>query len=52
MSCWSTIREFGNFIRQRKKYVLAPVIFILVLMAIIILLAEIPVLTPFIYAPF
>lgn len=52
MSWWLTIRDLATFIRQRKKYVLAPLIFLLVLMSIFILLAEIPVLTPFIYALF
>lgn len=52
MSWWLTIRDFAGFIKQRRMYVLAPVIIILVLMSIFILLAEIPVLTPFIYAIF
>jgi hypothetical protein len=52
MSWWLTIRDLGGFIKQRKKYVLAPIIIVLVLMAVFILLAEIPVLTPFIYAIF
>ena len=52
MSWRITVRDLANFIRLRKKYVLAPIILVLVLMAIFILLAEMPVLTPFIYAPF
>lgn len=52
MSWWLTIRDLGSFIRQRKKYIFAPIVIILVLMSIFILLAEIPVLTPFIYALF
>ena len=52
MSWWFTVRDLGGFIKQRKMYVLAPIIIILLLMAIFILLAETPVLTPFIYAIF
>jgi hypothetical protein len=52
MNWWLTVRDLGSFIRQRKKYVLAPLVILLLLMSIFILLAEIPVLTPFIYALF
>ncbi len=52
MSWFLTIRDFAAFVRQRKKYILAPILIILILMAIFILLAEIPALTPFIYAVF
>ncbi len=41
-----------RFLVARKKLVLAPVVILLALMAVFILLAEIPVLTPFIYALF
>ena len=52
MSRLQTIRDMGAFIRERRKFVLAPLVLILLLMAVFILLAEIPVLTPFIYALF
>lgn len=52
MGRWSVIRELGWFLVERKKYILAPLVVILLLMAAFILLAEIPVLTPFIYALF
>lgn len=52
MSFLTTIRDLFAFVRQRRKFVLAPLIVILVLMALFVLLAEIPVLTPFIYALF
>ncbi|GEM_PF-1485457 len=52
MSWMTTIKDLFAFIRERKKFVLAPLVIVLVLMAIFILLAEIPVLTPFIYALF
>jgi hypothetical protein len=46
------LRELSQFVVQRKKYVLAPIIVILALMAAFVLVAEIPVVTPFIYALF
>lgn len=52
MSWWTTIKDLFGFLRQRKNLVLAPIIVILFLMAVFILLAEIPALTPFIYALF
>lgn len=52
MSWLHTIRDLGAFVRERRRYVLAPILIILLLMAVFILLAEIPVLTPFIYSIF
>lgn len=52
MSFLTTIKDIFGLIRERKKYVLAPLVIVLLLMAIFVLLAEIPVLTPFIYALF
>ena len=52
MERWRIIKEFFGFLRERRKYVLAPLIIVLLLMAMFILLAELPVLTPFIYALF
>lgn len=52
MGRWYIVREFGRFLVERKKYLLAPLVVMLLLMAAFILLAEIPVLTPFIYALF
>jgi hypothetical protein len=48
----STLRELFQMLLERKKLVLAPLVIVLLLMALFILLAEIPVLTPFIYALF
>lgn len=47
-----TIRDLFLFLREQKKIILAPLVIVLILMAVFILLAEIPVLTPFIYALF
>ena len=52
MGWLAIIREFGQFVAERKKYVLLPILVVLLLMAALVLLAEIPALTPFIYALF
>ena len=46
------LRELFGFLRERRSYALAPIIIILGLMALFAVIAEIPVLTPFIYALF
>lgn len=48
----SVIRELMQFLLERRKFFLAPLVIILILMIGFILLAEIPALTPFIYAIF
>ena len=52
MERWSIIKELIQFLLERKKFFLAPLVVILLLMVLFILLAEIPALTPFIYALF
>lgn len=47
-----TMKDLFVFLRERKKWALLPLILILMLMAVFIFIAEIPVLTPFIYAIF
>lgn len=46
------LRELLAFLRERRKWALAPLVIILILMAVFIAVAEIPVLSPFIYALF
>jgi len=48
----SIVKELLLSLVERKKFFLAPLVIILVLMIVFILLAEIPALTPFIYAIF
>lgn len=46
----SLVRELWDFMKVRKKFWLAPIIIVLVIMsALIVLSAAAPVLTPFIY---
>ena len=46
------IREFWRFLRVRKKYWLAPIVAILVLLSLLIVLTQGSALAPFIYALF
>jgi len=46
------IGELLRSLFERKKFFLAPLVILLILMIVFILLAEIPALTPFIYAIF
>ena len=52
MSKISILKEFWDFIKVRKKWVLLPIIFILVLLGAIIVLTEGSALAPFIYTLF
>lgn len=52
MTYWAIVKELFTFLITRKKYFLAPLFIVLILMALLILLAETPALTPFIYAIF
>lgn len=48
----SLIAELWLFVRYRKKYWLAPMLFVLVFLGIIIVFAETSALAPFIYSLF
>ncbi len=52
MSKASTMLEIWSLLRTRKKWWLAPVVFVLVLIAGLVVLAEGSALAPFIYALF
>jgi len=47
-----TIREFLQFLRQRKRFWLAPVVLLLLLIATAIVLGEGSAVAPFIYSLF
>ena len=49
---YSFIREFFEFLRERKKYWLIPIILVLALFGGLIVLSQGTVLAPFIYAIF
>jgi len=48
----SIMREFWEFMKVRKKWWLAPIVFILVLFGALIVLTEGSALAPFIYTLF
>ncbi|MCL4708450.1 hypothetical protein KJ068_25100 [bacterium] len=52
MSKLSILAEFWEFMRVRKKWWLAPIMFILLALSLIIVLTEGSALAPFIYSLF
>ena len=46
------LKEFWEFVKIRKKYWLLPIIIVLVLFGGLIILSQVTVVTPFIYAIF
>lgn len=46
------IKEFWDFLRERKKFWLAPVIIVLLLLGILIVFGSNSVVAPFIYTMF
>jgi membrane glycosyltransferase len=46
------VREFWHFLKIRKKFWLAPIVVVLVLLSVIIVAAQGSALAPFIYALF
>ena len=52
MSKISILGEFWNFMRVRKKWWLAPIMFVLLLLSLLIVLTQGSALAPFIYTLF
>jgi len=52
MSKLSLLGEFWTFLRVRKKFWLAPIIIVLMLLGLLIVLSEGTALAPFIYTIF
>ena len=52
MSKLGILAEFWEFLRYRKKYWLAPIIIVLVLLSALIILTEGSAIAPFVYALF
>ena len=48
----SFLREFWDFIKERKKYCLLPIIIVLALFGILIVLSQGSAVAPFIYTIF
>ena len=52
MSKLSIIKDFWDFLKVRKRFWLAPIIIILVLLGILMIFAESSAVAPFIYTLF
>ena len=52
MSKMSILKELWDFLKVRKRYWLAPIIIILVLLSALIILAQTSSMAPFIYTIF
>ena len=52
MSHLTVIGEFWQFLRERKKYWLLPIVFLLLLLGLVIVLTANSALAPFIYTVF
>jgi hypothetical protein len=52
MSKLSIISEFWNFLKERKKWWLLPIVVFLLVLGVLIVLAQGSVLAPFIYTIF
>ncbi len=49
---WDFLKEFWQFLRERKKYWLLPIILVLTLFGILIVLSQGSAVAPFIYTIF
>jgi len=52
MSKVSILKEFWEFLRIRKKFWLAPIVFILLLLSLLMIFAQSSAVAPFIYTLF
>lgn len=52
MSKISIIKEFWEFLKVRKKFWLAPIIFLLLLLSLLMIFAQSSAVAPFIYTLF
>ncbi len=52
MSKLSILKEFWDFLKVRKRYWLAPILIILVLLGLLVIFAESSAVAPFIYTLF
>ena len=52
MNRFSIIKEFWQFLRERKRWWLAPIVFFLLLLGVLLVFAKGSALAPFIYSLF
>lgn len=48
----AVLRDFWNFLKERKKWWLAPIVIVLLLLGLLIVFTESSALAPFIYTLF
>ena len=46
------VREFWSFLRHEKKYWLAPIVFVLIVLSLLVMFAQSSAVAPFIYTLF
>lgn len=49
---WELVKDFAGFLKKRKKYWLAPIIIVMLLLGILIVMAQGSTIAPFIYTIF
>lgn len=49
---WSILKEFWLYLKVRKKFWLAPIIFVLLLLGLLVVFTEGSAIAPFIYTLF
>ncbi|BFN37245.1 DUF5989 family protein [Fidelibacter multiformis] len=52
MGKWIIIKEFFQYARENKRYLILPIVMILLLLGVIIIFSQGSALAPFIYALF
>lgn len=52
MSKASIIKEFWDFIKERKTFILAPIVVVLILLSLLVVFAQGSSVAPFIYTLF
>jgi len=52
MNKLSILKEFWNFLRERKKFWLMPIVFFLLILGLVLVVAKGSALAPFIYSLF
>ena len=52
MNRFSIIKEFWDFLRERKRWWLTPIVFFLLLLGVLLVFAKGSALAPFIYSLF
>ena len=49
---WDLIKDLGGFLKERKKYWLAPIIIVMLLLGLLLVVAQGSTVAPFIYTLF